>query len=111
MGIKRIVAALVLADFAVLNLYAFATEGLGGFVEMVSTSGPWGWVVMADLVIALGMVLVWLWADARDRGRNPWGYALVTLLTGSIGTLLYYVTRREPHTQSVGAARPKPAIG
>lgn len=47
-----------------------------------------------DLVIALGLVLVWLVQDARAQGRNPWPWVAITLATGSFGPLLYLLTRR-----------------
>lgn len=94
MGIKRIVAAIVLLDFFALNVYALNAQGVGGLFAQLQSLGPWGWVLTADLVIALSMVIVWMWDDARKSGRNPWGYTLLTLGTGSIGTLLYYVTRK-----------------
>ncbi|MEM1291666.1 MAG: DUF2834 domain-containing protein [Cyanobacteria bacterium P01_E01_bin.43] len=50
--------------------------------------------VLADLVIALGLVMVWIWRDAAATGRNPWLWLGVTLATGSFGPLIYLVTRQ-----------------
>lgn len=105
MNAKRIVAGSALLGFVALNGYATYREGLSGFVELVRNAGPWDWVVFADTTIALAMVLTWMWDDARRRGRSPLGYALLTLVSGSIGPLFYYVTRR-PRPEEAGARRP-----
>lgn len=52
--------------------------------------------VLADLVIALTLVLVWLWRDARGSGRNPWPWLAATLVFGSFGPLCYLLTRKAP---------------
>ena len=49
-----------------------------------------GWQVFADLVIACLLLLMWIFPDARKRGRNPWGYALITVVLGAFGPLLYW---------------------
>lgn len=104
MNVRKIVAGLVLADFAALNGYALYTAGAGGLVEFASSLSGWSLVITADLFIALTMVLIWMWGDARKHGRNPIGYTLLTLGTGSVGTLLYLVAGKsdatEPSTSS-----------
>ena len=50
--------------------------------------------VLADLAIALVLVLVWLWRDAKATGRNPVPWVVLTLATGSFGPLIYLLTRR-----------------
>jgi len=56
----------------------------------------WGGAqVLLDLVIALFLVLTWLWNDARTSGRNPWPWIGITLVAGSFGPLLYLLTRRQ----------------
>lgn len=89
MKAKKIVAALVFADFVALNAWAFYRSGVSGFLAYLDTMGPWGMVLGADLVIALGMVLTWLWADAKKKGRSAFGYTALTVALGSVGTLLY----------------------
>ena len=52
---------------------------------------PAGWQVFADLVIALLLVLLWLVPHAKESGRNPWPWVVLTLLLRSFGPLLYLV--------------------
>lgn len=99
MNASRIVAAFVLIDFVALNIWAFWSAGLEGLVEWVmSAPNAWHYVAIADLLIALGLCVAFMWADARRRGRSP---VLETVLTalGSVGPLLY-LTRREPTEQT-----------
>lgn len=94
MNAKRILAAFFFVDFAALNAYALWVDGYSGFLTYLSEMGLWGTVLLVDLVIALGMVLIWVWSDAKRTGRNPLGYTLLTVALGSIGTLLYVVMGR-----------------
>lgn len=86
-----IVAVLVL--FGALSAMALWHHGYWGIVEPHFRS--WGaGQVFADLVIALTLVMVWLWRDARRSGRNPWPWLVATLLLGSFSPLVYLLTRR-----------------
>jgi hypothetical protein len=49
--------------------------------------------VLADLVIALSLVMVWMWQDAKATHRNPWPWILATLILGSFGPLGYLLAR------------------
>jgi hypothetical protein len=55
--------------------------------------------VLADLVIALTLVMVWMWHDAKASGRSAWPWLALTLAAWSFGPLIYLLTRRN---------RPKP---
>jgi len=92
----RILAIAILIPFTLLTLYAVSQVGYIGIFEYHLHS-PAGWQVIADLVIALVLVLTWLVPEARKAGRNPWPWVVATLLLGSIGPLLYLVLAgREP---------------
>lgn len=54
---------------------------------------PTGMQVIIDLVIAVGLAMLWMIADARKRGITVWPFLLVSLTLGSIGPLSYLVWR------------------
>ncbi|MFN7862065.1 MAG: DUF2834 domain-containing protein [Curvibacter sp.] len=71
-------------------------EVLWGIFSAISHSyGPLR--IFADLVIALALalVLVLMWRDAKSAGRNTWPWIGVTPLAGSFGPLLYFVMSKE----------------
>lgn len=80
----------VLFDFSVLNAAVLYLHGYAGFAELV-TANLATIAVLVDLTIALSLIVVWMWNDARDRGISPLPYLAVTLLLGSIGPLLYLI--------------------
>lgn len=57
-------------------------------------AGPGAQQILVDLVIVCTLASVWIWADARRSGRNPWPYLLLTLGAGSIGPLAYLLVGR-----------------
>lgn len=104
MTVKRILAALFFVDFAALNAYALYSVGIEGLTTFLETMGPWGYVLAADVCIALGMLVVWMWADAKKFGRNPVPYTLLTLL-GSFGPLAYVALEpSEERSNALGKA-------
>jgi hypothetical protein len=89
----------VTAAFSAFTLWVLAQTGLVGFYEQLLGT-PAGWQVFADIVIALVLVLAWMWRNAADNGRRFWPYAIVTLTLGSIGPLLYLLLMPSAaHTQ------------
>ncbi len=95
---KRTLAILVLIPFTLLTAYAIREVGYIGIFDYHRHS-PAGWQVIADLVIALVLVLTWLVPEARRAGRNPWPWIVATLVLGSFGPLLYLVFARRPAPQ------------
>jgi hypothetical protein len=92
MNTKQIVLAIVLADFAALTGYAVYAHGFAGFFAL-ATANLATLTAFADLCIALGLIAMWMWQDARDRGWSPLPYLLLTLTLGSIGPLVYLIRR------------------
>jgi Terpene cyclase DEP1 len=89
---QRVLLSLVLAGFCVLSALALWHHGYWGIIApQFQTLGTAQ--VLADLVIALGMVMVWMWRDARAAGRNAWPWIVLTLVAGSFGPLLYLLSR------------------
>ncbi|GJM10630.1 MAG: hypothetical protein DHS20C11_29060 [Lysobacteraceae bacterium] len=91
---KRTLAITLLIPFSILTLYAVWQVGYIGIFDYHRHS-PAGWQVFADLVVALILVLSWLIADAKRKGRNPWIWVALTLTLGSIGPLLYLATTKD----------------
>lgn len=99
---KKLLVTLVLLDFAALSAYAMFQVGYLGIWR--AGLADWGAIqILADLAIACGLILVWLVADARRRGANPWPYVGLTLVGGSIGPLLYLLLRRERGAEGLAA--------
>ncbi len=75
-----IIALLALTLFTVYGVYA-----AGGILAMVRVhlNGPIGWQIFADLVIAIGLFVAWLWNDAKKLGRNFTFWAIFSLTCGS----------------------------
>ncbi len=87
----KLMWGLLLAGFIGVNIYAFSSAGVGDFQVYLSNLGPWGTLATVDLVLALLIGIFWMWSDAKSRNINPLPYVVLTLLTGSIGLLLYLV--------------------
>jgi hypothetical protein len=89
---QRGLLVVVLAAFGVLTALAVWHHGvLGIFAWQLQNFA--GLQVLGDLAVALGLVLVWLWRDARLQGRNPLPWVILTLAAGSFGPLLYLLTQ------------------
>jgi hypothetical protein len=50
--------------------------------------------IYADLVIAIGVISVWIHRDASARGLNPWPWIVASFIVGMFGPLAYLLTRR-----------------
>lgn len=90
---QRNLIAIVLVLFGALTAVALWQHGYWGIIEPhFRTFGAAQ--VFVDLVIALTLVMVWMWRDARAAGRSPWPWIVATLALGSFGPLVYLLTRR-----------------
>jgi hypothetical protein len=89
----RLVALLaVLALFGALSVLALRDVGYFGlFAPHFQSWG--GGQVFADLVILAVLGCLWMIADGRARGINPWPFVVATVLAGSFGVLFYLVLR------------------
>jgi len=87
---QKLYALIILVPFLALSAYAVQQVGYIGIFDYHRHS-PAGWQVFVDLVIALILVLCWLVPNAKQNGRNPWPYVVLTLTLGSIGPLVYLV--------------------
>ncbi len=85
---KKIILGVLFIDFSFLNLRALSAFSYFGVLEAVFANQATQ-LVFADLCISLGLVLAWMFKDARAKQRYFWPYALVTLLFGVAGPLAY----------------------
>ena len=99
---------IVLAPFSVVSALALWQHGYWGIWQPHFQSWGAGQVLL-DLVIALSLVMVWLWRDSRQLGRNPWAWLVLTLVAGSFGPLLYLLTRAPLLKRDQGACLPNAA--
>ena len=95
---QRILLIITLVLFGALTAAALWQHGYWGIIAPHFQSFGAG-QVLADLVIALTLVMVWMWHDAKASGRSAWPWLALTLAAGSFGPLIYLLTRRN---------RPKP---
>ena len=98
MNAKQLGLEAVLIGFVAFTGYVVYQHGYIGIFEQ-STANAATIQVFLDLVIALSLVLVWMWQDARKQEISPLPYVILTLTLGSIGPLLYLIRRfgKEPH--------------
>ncbi len=86
----RMVLIIILVLFLGLTTMALLDHGyIGIFTSHLNDYA--GIQVFTDLVIALGLFLIWLWHDAQANNRNPWPWIIGTCATGSIAPLLYLI--------------------
>jgi|SRR5262249_34463976 len=92
MNTKQLGLSLVLLGFSGLTAYAVYHYGVVGVFELM-TANAVTVTAFADLVIALSLVVLWMWQDARERGVSAVPYTVLTLAFGSVGPLLYLIRR------------------
>ena len=100
---KKLAVVVVLAAFSALTVAAVMQHGYVGIFEYQFRSLA-GLQVLADLGIALLLVLAWLWQDARANARNPYPWVALTLAVGSFGPLLYLLTAPSGKSENSAAA-------
>lgn len=100
---KKLGLVVVLAAFSALTVAAVVQHGYVGIFEYQFRSLA-GLQVLADLGLALLLVLVWLWRDARANARNPYPWVVLTLAAGSFGPLLYLLTAPRGTSENAAAA-------
>lgn len=90
---QRTLLVITLILFGTLTAAGLWQDGISGIVAPHFQSFAGG-QVFADLVIALSLVIVWIWHDAKAQDRNPWPWIIATLALGSFGPLVYLLTRK-----------------
>lgn len=90
---QRTLLIVTLILFGALTTAALWQHGYWGIITPHFQSFAGG-QVLADLVIALTLVMIWMWRDAKATGRNVWPWIIATLALGSFGPLIYLLTRK-----------------
>ena len=85
-----LVAAIIFLSF--ITCLALRDFGYIGLVKHELSTYA-GMQVLLDLVIALVLVLIWMYRDAKKIGRQFVPWLILTLIAGSFGPLLYLLTR------------------
>ena len=89
---KQALLILTLAGFGALTAAAVWQHGFAGILASPLQSLAAG-QIFVDLVIALTLVMVWIWNDAKTRGRAAWPWIVATLAFGSFAPLVYLLVR------------------
>ena len=91
---KKPFLLIALIALGVITAVARWNDGLAGI--FAATALNYGSMqIFVDLVIALTLVMVWMWRDSKNTGRNVWPWVVLTLAAGSFGPLLYFITGKE----------------
>lgn len=98
MNVVQIGLGIILIAFSLFSGYVVYQYGYIGLFEQGLANAA-TLQIFLDLTIALSLVLIWMWQDARKQGISPLPYVVLTLTLGSIGPLVYLVRRsgKEPH--------------
>jgi hypothetical protein len=94
---QRSLLTIVLALFGALSAMALWQHGYWGLLEPHFKTFGAG-QVLADLVIAVTLAMVWMWHDAKTTGRNVWPWIALSIVAGSFGPLLYLLTAKRKAT-------------
>ncbi|MEM9776711.1 MAG: DUF2834 domain-containing protein, partial [Chloroflexota bacterium] len=89
---QRTILIIVTILFGALTAAALWFDGVIGIFSSIFTS--WGSAqIYVDLVIACGILCVWMYRDSKQIGRNPWPWIILTAIAGVFGPLGYLLTR------------------
>ncbi|MEM7405683.1 MAG: DUF2834 domain-containing protein [Pseudomonadota bacterium] len=78
----------VIVSFGLYTVWVLMQFGYVGLLQAALANGATVQVFI-DLVIACLLACIWMVADARRQGRNPWPYIVLTFAAGSFGPLVY----------------------
>jgi hypothetical protein len=92
MGARLWIPLALLAPSLLLTAYVLETQGVVGFYREAFSS-PATILMSVDLSVSLGLVIVWMWRDARETDTPFTPYVVVTLAIGVAGPLGYLVHR------------------
>lgn len=83
---------IMLIALGIVTGFAFREGGYIGIFE--AGLANWGSrQIFLDLVIGLFLFWYVVWRDTLKKGPFPWLFFVITLVLGSFGPLLYFLTR------------------
>lgn len=89
---QRVLMAIGWLVIAVFTVNAIAVDGVSllyrGWTDSASS-----FLIINDFLIELILIAVFIHIDSRRRGRNPWGWIVLTMVLGAIGSLGYLLAR------------------
>jgi hypothetical protein len=94
MNVKKVLLWLVLISFSLFSVWVTWEVGYVGLWQ-AGFASPASLQILLDLCISAGLICLWIIADARQRGDNPWPWVVAVVLLGSVASLAYLI-RREP---------------
>ncbi len=86
---------ILLIDMIAVTGYAVFQSDAASIRAIFTDMSPWELQIIIDLTVALTIGVVWMWRDAKKRGVQPLPFLILTLLTGSIGLLIYLIRHRD----------------
>ena len=92
-SMDKVVILFVLIMFSALSGLALWHHGFLG-IFLPPFQSLYAGQIFADLFIALSLVMIWMWRDAKNTGRNPWPWIVATLAFGSFSPLIYLLSRK-----------------
>jgi hypothetical protein len=87
---RLFLATVVLIPFLAFTTWVLADVGYIGLFAHALRDAP-GQQVLIDVFLACSMLLFFIYRDAKERGVTFWPWVVLTVATGSIGPLLYFV--------------------
>ena len=90
---SRILLVITLVVFGTLTGLAVWYDGITGIFGSIFNSFGSAQIFI-DLFIALVLIMIWMWQDAKATGRIIWPWIVATLLVGSFAPLVYLLTRK-----------------
>lgn len=94
---RKLISIIVLLLALALPVTVFAQSSVdeaAGIFGVLAVSSIW-LVCCAALFILNIVLLVWVYRDAQARGENGALWALIVLVAGIIGLILYFLTARQ----------------
>lgn len=89
---RQVLLVVVMVSFGAFTAVALAVDGIVGIFHAI-TFNLVSIQIFVDLVLAVGVINIWVHGDARSRGRNPWPWLVASLLTGMFSPLTYLLVR------------------